>query len=207
MSQKDTSSLDKQRAEFKRRRFLAMPLAGSIVWTLVGIAGALLTPFAAVIVLFIATGSTFYIAVLISRFTGEHLFDHKTPKNTFDSLFLSVMAMALMVFAIAIPFFLRDRTSLPLTVGILTGLMWVPFSWIIEHWVGLMHGVSRTLLIVGAWYLFPDQCFVVIPLVIVAVYLLTIFILEQRWREVNDAQHGVAPNCRDKAVAVSELGH
>lgn len=193
MSQQESRSLDEQRAEFKRRRFLAMPLAGCIVWALVAIAGALLKPFAAVMVLFIGTGSIFYLAIVISRFTGEHLLDKKRPKNTFDNLFLSVMAMALMVFAIAIPFFLRDYTSLPLTVGILTGLMWIPFSWIIEHWVGLMHSVSRTLLIVAAWYLFPDQRFVVIPLLIVAVYLFTIFILEQRWREVNNAQRTVQP--------------
>jgi len=31
-------SLDEQRAEYVRRRGLAMPLAGSIVWTLIGIA-------------------------------------------------------------------------------------------------------------------------------------------------------------------------
>jgi hypothetical protein len=33
-------SLDEQRAEYARRRGLAMPLAGVIVWTLIGIAGA-----------------------------------------------------------------------------------------------------------------------------------------------------------------------
>jgi len=37
-------SLDEQRAEFARRRGLAMPLAGSIVWALIGIAGAFLPP-------------------------------------------------------------------------------------------------------------------------------------------------------------------
>jgi hypothetical protein len=57
--------------------------------------------------------------------------------------------MALLVYAIAIPFFLIERTSLPLTVGILTGLMWLPFSGMIQHWVGLFHGIARTGLIVG----------------------------------------------------------
>src|SRR2546423_846341 len=41
-------SLDEQRAEYARRRGLAMPLAGSIVWTLIGIAGAFLPPILAV---------------------------------------------------------------------------------------------------------------------------------------------------------------
>jgi hypothetical protein len=45
--------------------------------------------------------------------------------------------------------------------------------------------VSRTILVLAAWYLFPEQRFVVIPFVIVAVYLVTLVILEQRYRRVN----------------------
>lgn len=181
-------SLDEQRAEFARGRFMAMPLAGAIVWTIIGIAGALLPAFPAVLVLFIGTGSIVYLGMFISRFTGENFLDKSRPKNTFDKLFLLTVLMALLVFAIAIPFFLIDYTSLPLTVGILTGLMWVPFSWIVEHWIGVFHGVARTGLIVAAWYLFPDLRFVVIPAVIVGVYAVTIYVLEQRWRGRGSAQ-------------------
>jgi hypothetical protein len=99
-------------------------------------------------------------------------------------LFFSAVAEALLVYAIAIPFFIRDYTSLPLTVGILTGLMWVPVSWIIQHWVGIFHSVARTLLVLAAWIAFPHQRFVAVPLVIVVVYLVTIAILERRWRDV-----------------------
>jgi len=73
---------------------------------------------------------------MISRFTGENFLDKNKPKNVFDSLFFYCVAMALLVYAIAIPFFRVDYTSLPLTVGILAGLMWVPLSWIIQHWSG-----------------------------------------------------------------------
>jgi len=100
--------------------------------------------------------------------------------------------MCLLVYAIAIPFFLKDYTSLPLTVGILSGLMWVPLSWIVQHWIGLFHGITRTLLVVAAWYLFPHARFVAIPAVIVGIYLITIFVLERRWREINGAAQVVA---------------
>jgi hypothetical protein len=176
-------SLEEQRAEFARRRFLAMPLAGLFTWMAIGIAGALLPPFPAVLVLFGGTGSIVYLGMLISRFTGEHFLDRRKPKNTFDGLFFHTVAMALLVFAIAIPFFRADYTSLPLTVGILTGLMWVPLSWIIEHWVGIFHSVARTLLVTAAWHLSPDLRFVLIPAVIVAVYAVTIYVLERRWRD------------------------
>ena len=90
------------------------------------------------------------------------------------------VASALLVYGIAIPFFLTEPTSLPLSVGILTGLMWVPFSGLIGHWIGLAHGVARTVLVVAAWYSFPDARFVVIPFVIVALYLVTILVLARR---------------------------
>ena len=77
-----------------------------------------------------------------------------------------------------------EPTSLPLSLGILSGLMWVPFSWMIEHPVGIWHGVVRTAGIVAAWYLFPDERFVAVPGVIVAVYLVSIYVLASRPRAV-----------------------
>jgi hypothetical protein len=180
-------SLDEQRAEYARRRGLAMPLAGAIVWTLISIAGAFMPPVLVVWSLFIGTGFIAYFGILLSRFTGENFLDKNKPKNVFDNLFFHCVAMALLVYAIAIPFFRVDYTSLPLTVGILSGLMWVPFSWIIQHWVGIFHAVARTILVTAAWYLAPHHRFVLIPAIIVSVYVITIGILEQRWRAVRDA--------------------
>lgn len=131
---------------------------------------------------YIATGCIFYLGAFLSRFTGEHFFARDRPKNTFDSLFLHTVAMALLVFAIAIPFARADYSSLPLTVGVLAGLMWLPFSWIIQHWIGVFHAVARTILVTATWYLFPDARFVAVPLVIVAIYVITIAVLERRWR-------------------------
>jgi hypothetical protein len=175
-------SLDEQRAEYARRRGLAMPLAGAIIWTLIGIAGAFLPPILAAWSLFIGTGFIAFIGITLSRFTGENFLDRNKPKNAFDSLFFHCVAMALFVYAIAIPFFRVDYTSLPLTVGILTGLMWIPFSWIIHHWVGIFHTAARTVLVTAVWYLAPHHRFVVVPAVIVGVYAVTIVILQQRWR-------------------------
>src|SRR5436305_7945131 len=81
-------SLDEQRAEYARRRGLAMPQAGSIVWALIGIAGAFLPPILAVWSLFIGAGFIAYLGMMLSRFTGEDFLDKKRPKNVFDSPFL-----------------------------------------------------------------------------------------------------------------------
>lgn len=180
-------SLDIQRSEFSARRFLAMPLAGSIAWIVVGVSGMILPSRTVAIILFIATGMIAYLGMFISRLTGENFLDKTKPKNTFDALFFYTVAMSLLVYAIGLPFYLVDHTSLPLSVGILTGLMWLPFSWIIQHWVGIFHSVVRTVLILALWYAFPQQRFVVIPFAIVAVYAFTIAIFEQRWRKSHSA--------------------
>lgn len=182
-----TPGLDAQRAEFMRRPFLAMPIAGTLAWTAIGIVGAFMSLQAAVWALYIGTGSIFYLGILVARFTGEDLLGRTREKNVFDSLFMHTVVMAWLVFAIAIPFMQVEPTSLPLTVGILAGLMWIPFGWIIQHWSGLFHGVTRTVLVLAAWYLFPEHRFVVIPAVIVALYLVTIAALVLRWRKINTA--------------------
>jgi len=182
-------SLDDQRAEYARRRGLAMPVAGLIVWALIGLAGAFLSPILAVWALFIGAGFIAYLGMILSRFTGEDFLDKTKPKNAFDSLFFHCVAMALLVYAIAIPFFRVDYTSLPLTVGILAGLMWIPYSWMIQHWVGIFHTVTRTVLVTAAWYFAPHSRFVVIPAVIVGVYAVTIVILERRWRALRPPTH------------------
>ncbi|MDQ6961946.1 MAG: hypothetical protein Q9M28_05385 [Mariprofundaceae bacterium] len=56
-----------------------------------------------------------------------------------------------------------------------------------KHWIGYFHSISRTLLIVAAWYLFPEQRFISIPVVIVILYGISILVLERRWRSMQNA--------------------
>jgi hypothetical protein len=175
-------TLEEQRREFSQRRGLAMPLAGAVAWTIVGVGSAFLPPIWKVWVLFGATGFIAGLGIFFSRFTGENFLDKQRPKNVFDGLFFRTVGEALLVYAIAIPFFLLDYTSLPLSVGILSGLMWLPLSWIIGHWIGTFHTLARTALVTASWYLFPNHRFVAVPAAIVAVYAVTIVVLEARWR-------------------------
>lgn len=193
-------SLDIQRAEYARRRLVAMPLAGTIAWAAVAVAGLLLDTFGAAMALFVATGSIVYLGIFLSRLTGENFTDKTRPKNAFDALFMHTVAMSLGVYAIAIPFFMIDATSLPLSVGILTGLMWLPLSWVIRHPVGLWHAGVRTVGVLAAWLAVPEHRFVAVPLVIVAVYAVTLVVLERRWRTL---QGSAAPAAAAPRAAAS----
>ena len=175
-----TRTLEEQRIEFTNGKFLATPLAGIIAWLIIGISGIFLSDIVTVWVLFIATGSIVYLGLFISKFTGENFLDKNKPKNAFDKLFLFTVAQAALVYSIAIPFFLVDYTSLPMTVGILTGVMWLTFSWIIDHWVGIFHALARTICVLALWYLLPDHRFVAIPFAIVLIYIITLIILARR---------------------------
>lgn len=173
-------TLEEQRIEFANGKFIATPFAGLIAWLIVGIAGLILPIQATVWVLFIATGCIVYLGMFISKFTGENFLDKTKPKNEFDKLFFFTVGQAILVYSIAIPFFILDYSSLPLTVGILTGLMWLPFSWIINHWVGIFHAITRTVLVLILWYLLPEYRFVAIPFAIVLIYIITLLILKNR---------------------------
>lgn len=180
----NTRTLDEQRREFANGKFLATPLAGVLVWTSIGTVGIFFSDFVAVWSIFIGTGSIVYLAMFISKYTGEDLLDESKPKNEFDTLFFLTVAQAVMVYAIAVPFFMIDYSSLLFTVGILTGLMWLPLSWIIQHWVGIFHATSRTAVGLLLWYLLPNHSFIAIPFAIVLIYLITIFILRSRKKTV-----------------------
>ena len=183
MTNRLTPSLDQQHAAFVRQRFLAMPIAGTIAWAGIGVASLVLpSDVARAWSVFIGTGMIFYIGLGIARLTGEDLMGRKKESPFFDRVFFSAIVMAVAVYAIAIPFFRADHTSLPLSVGILAGLMWIPFSALVSHWVGYFHAGARTVLCLAAWYLYPTQRFLVIPIVIVAVYLVTILVLEKRFQ-------------------------
>lgn len=175
-------SLEEQRIEFSNNKFLATPLSGLIIWTIIGIIALLFSDFIAVWSIFIGTGSIVYVGLFLSKFTGENFLDKdkSKPKNEFDTLFLFTVGQAILVYSIAIPFFLIDYSSLPMTVGILTGLMWLPFSWIIKHWVGVFHAVARTVLVLSLWYLLPEYRFITIPFAIVLMYIITLIILKNR---------------------------
>ena len=173
-------TLESQRIDFTNRKFQATPLSGLIAWLIIGFSGLIFPDRVTVWVLFIATGSIVYLALFISKFTGENFLDKSKPKNEFDSLFLFTVMQSVLVYAIAIPFFLIDYTSLPLTIGILTGTMWMPFTWIIKHWVGLFHAIVRTAVVLILWYIFPENRFAAIPFAIAIIYIITMVILRKR---------------------------
>ncbi|WP_370243184.1 DUF7010 family protein [Alteromonas abrolhosensis] len=177
-------SLEQQREDFKKNRFIAMPLAGTLVWALLGMSAPFVSELTITWMLYIGTGAIFYLGAGLSYLTGERFFAKKAAKNSFDRLFFVGMIMSLLVFAIALPVAAIDHTTVPLSIGILAGLMWMPLSWAIEHWIGYFHTLTRTFGIVAVWYLFPEARVEAISAVIVAVYIVSLITLEHRFQTI-----------------------
>jgi hypothetical protein len=178
-------SIDQQLQAFRQRRFLATPLAGAIVWFCLIFTGLFFKPTAQVLAVFVGTGSIVYLALFVSRFTGERLkFENNRQRNFFDTLFLSSVAMCFLVYAIAIPYFMQNYRALPFAVAVLTGLMWLPMSVLIQHWIGVFHAIVRTALCTLAWIFYPEHSFVLQASIVVAVYVVTILVLELRWKKM-----------------------
>jgi hypothetical protein len=182
---KTQKSLEEYRAEFSRRRGLAMPLAGTIAWSIVGIGSLWLNAFQSSMLLFAAVGGIVYLAMLLAKFTGENLM--AGFGNPFDRLFFAGLFQAWLTLAIVIPFFMTDYRALTLGMGIMTSLMWITFSWIVQSPIGYLHCAVRIALILIVWYRFPEHHFQTVPAVVVVTYLVTIAALESRWRKQTQA--------------------
>jgi hypothetical protein len=165
---------------------LAMPIAGACAWTVAGFLGAILSETdSATIAMF----AIFPTALLVSRFTGEDLLGTNS-QNELDTLSVLSLVTAMLGWGIGIPFWLVEPSSLPLSAGIIAGLVWVPMSWILQHWVCLFHAISRTVLVMAAWFAFPDHRFVVIPAIVVIIYVLTIFVIATRQLPRRESPNG-----------------
>ncbi|WMW80424.1 hypothetical protein RF679_17525 [Undibacterium cyanobacteriorum] len=182
-------SLDQQLASFRQRRFLAMPLAGCLVWFALIFFGLFATPQTQVLATFVGTGSIVYLAMGLAKLTGERLkFQAKQQRNFFDTVLLSTVGMSFLVYAIALPFFMQNYRALPFAVAVLTGIMWLPMGVLMQHWVGYFHAIARTVLCTLAWLVAPEHSFVLQPVIVVTIYLVSIFALELRWKRMNTQQ-------------------
>lgn len=154
-----------------------MPIAGALVWLVVGLLSIQLDERTGILVLLFGSGAIFPVALLIARFRGEALFSSGNPLAKLMGL---CALMVNLLWAVHIPLFLYTPTFVPLSLGVGLGLHWVVWSWIVQHPLGIIHAILRTLLVVAAWFIFPEQRLLAIGLVIALVYGFSIWKMSTR---------------------------
>ena len=175
-------SLEQQFTDYRQQRALAMPLSGMIIWSILFVLSFFLEEKDMVLAIFIGTGSIVYIAMGISRLTGENItFKKRAQRNFFESLFLASVAMSFLVFSITIPFMMENHFAQPFALAVQSGLMWIVYGAITGQKIAIYHAVIRTLCCTLAYFIWPQHSFHIQPLIVVCCYAFTIPAMERRW--------------------------
>jgi hypothetical protein len=160
-------------------RSLALPVAGAIVWSAIGVAALILPPTTATLLLLFGTGAIFPLGLAVAHQLGERLIDNPSP---LAALMGRCVLMVNLLWAVHLTVFALVPTYLPLTIGIGLGLHWIVFGWIIDHPVGLIHAATRTALVTTAWWLIPTHRISAVAAAVVATYAYTLYALATRPR-------------------------
>lgn len=184
-----TTRLDSLRIDYDAHagRSIALPIAGLIVWTVIGVIGLFVTPHASRLVLIIGTGAIFPLGIAVARVLGEPLFTNPSP---LAGLMGRSVVMINLLWALHVVLFVRAPEFLPLSLAIALGLHWVVFGWVIGHPVGLIHAVGRTALATGLWLLFPDHAVSAVAAGVAAAYVYSISVLATRDLSQHDGAAG-----------------
>ncbi len=174
-----TRGLAGLRADYDHQagRSLALPIAGTLVWTAVGLAGLVIPDRQATIVLLFATGAIFPIAALLARRLGERLLGNT---NSLGRLMALSTRMVNLLWVVHLSVLALAPELVPLTVGIGLGLHWVVFLWVIGHPVGIAHALIRTVLVGAAWWLVPGARVAAVAGAVVIAYITSIVTLVRR---------------------------
>ena len=70
-----------------------MPLAGTIVWAILGASAPFVSELTITWMLYIGTGAIFYLGAGLSYLTGEQFFAKKATSNSFDRLFFDLFGI------------------------------------------------------------------------------------------------------------------
>ncbi len=178
-----SESLDVQLQAFRQQRGLAMPLSGTFVWAVLFGLSFILPKSQLVMATFILTGSIVYLAMGISRFTGENIsFKKQANPNWFETVFLAAVGMSFLTFSITLVAFRENYLLLPFAVAVQSGLMWLVYGVLAGRTVAVVHAIVRTLLCTVAFLLWPEHSFTLQPLIVVLCYGFSIPLMEKHWR-------------------------
>lgn len=174
-----TAALAHVRADYDTQagKSLALPLAGATVWAAAGIVSLFVSPRIATFALILGTGVIFPVGLLFARILGERLLNNTNPLAKLMAL---CVLMVNLLWAVHLTLLYTAPTLIPLTLGIGLGLHWIVFSWIIQHPVGIIHAIARTLLATVAWWAFPAHQVGAVCAVVVLTYLYTVITLGGR---------------------------
>ena len=149
-------TLNDLRLDFRRTSSIEMPIAGILVWSLLGLASIRLTPGALATATLYASGAIFPLSLVIGRVRGRNILAGGTS-NPLTTMFLQNLALVVLLWVMLIATHRDGHDPLALVLGgaVIMGLIWISFGWAVGTRTGLLHAIGRTLLCVAAYALVP----------------------------------------------------
>jgi hypothetical protein len=150
------SSLASLHANFRATSTPSMPIAGIIFWTVVTIAGRLLTPQQVAYVVGFGSGAIFPLALLIDKVRGGQTVQAGND-NPLLGMFLQNLALVVLLwpFVIIAAIVARNPSLIVLGGAILMGIIWIPYGWAADDPVGMQHAIARCVLSYAAFLYAP----------------------------------------------------
>ena len=150
---------------------VAFPVAGALYWLGLAIGGVVLTLDTWRIVALIGTAMLVPMAILIARIFKANLFAMDHPLASLGGL--PMASVGLPLFALYIVLDGATIHLLPLALAIGTGLHFPIVGWMYGSRVCAFHPLVRAVLALAVWLILPEGRFTILPLVVVAIYVVT----------------------------------
>lgn len=174
------STLRELQADFRNGSTLSMPIAGMIVWAVIGITALWLDDVAIAYMALYVMAGILPLAFILDLIQGKNLFSGGT-ENPLTKLFLiSIVPIALTVPMIVSAAQTGDPVILVLGMAILAGVIWIPYGWAADDPIGLRHAVGRGLGCYAAYWFAPDTYAAsAICAVVVAAYVYSLIFMRR----------------------------
>jgi len=176
-------TLAEMRADFleQRKGCLSLPITGCIVWSLAAIASVCVSHDRANLALIACYFLLIPISIAIARLRGERIAGG--ADNPLLRLAGQCRLMVTLLWAVHLPLLLFAPEFFALSMAVGYGMHWIVFSWTVGHPVGLVHALLRTLLVVTAWFLFPENRVGAISIAVVIAYVVSVWQLSRLYRQ------------------------
>lgn len=138
-------SLSVLQVDFVKNSTNSMPIAGMITWFALGIAALFLAPKIIGTLAIYIIMAIMPIAFILDRLQGKNLFsggDNPLTKMFLSSIISIALTVPLVITAANIS---GDANFIVLGMGILAGVIWIPYGWAADDPVGMRHAVGRAI--------------------------------------------------------------
>ncbi|WP_022699419.1 DUF7010 family protein [Euryhalocaulis caribicus] len=152
-----------------------IPLAGTVYWLCLGLAGYVLPLEQWSMAAFVGTGAIFPLALLFAKIFKNSFLKDRTAVT---SVLVPAFASMLLFWPMVIAAIQGGPELIPLILAIGLSIHWPVIGWSYGRApVFIGHAVIRALLVFGIWMLLPEARLTLLPFSVSAVYLATVIFI------------------------------